>query len=565
MVSAPLKDALLSRGTMHVYDSLGSSEAVGFGVALTTAPGQGETARFRLGPNARLLASPTTTATSSPARARSVCSRCTRRARSATTRTPPAARRRSAMIDGRLHAIPGDQATARRRRHPHAPRARLELHQLRRREDLAGGGRGGAEGAPRRRATRSCSACPTTSGASSSPRSSRPRGDRPPGRRRARRRGSARASRVTSGRAASCSPTRSAAYDRSASPTTSGPAVRSTATLSYSSQHTRCSRTSAAARAVSSCTKKCVPGTVTSGDAGAFGLRRRTCRRAGRCRRRTTTVTSAVERREVLERRGRAVGTRAALEEPRLDLGRAGELHLPVGPVAEPPAARSPPAPRAPSRSAADGSRTTPAPSPGRPTPHGACGPWPTCGSRHPAPGSPRPTASRSASHSSSFRTSPGRSRSTRIPVPPPERLARGATTSSSPRWSSMATTSPAAATNAARPRPTTARRWCRGPAGRSRSAGSRPAARRASGSNTPAQNPLGCRSTSGGPSPPQSSAPMVSPSCSTDHALRRRRTVGMPSGARYRTLADRSDSPTPRAIGYPAGHADRSRNPLAL
>ena len=56
MVSAPLKDALLSRGTMHVYDSLGSSEAVGFGVALTTAPGQSETARFTLGPNARLLA-----------------------------------------------------------------------------------------------------------------------------------------------------------------------------------------------------------------------------------------------------------------------------------------------------------------------------------------------------------------------------------------------------------------------------------------------------------------------------------------------------------------------------
>jgi fatty-acyl-CoA synthase len=56
MVSAPLKDALLSRGTMHVYDSLGSSEAVGFGVALTTGPGQSETARFTLGPNARLLA-----------------------------------------------------------------------------------------------------------------------------------------------------------------------------------------------------------------------------------------------------------------------------------------------------------------------------------------------------------------------------------------------------------------------------------------------------------------------------------------------------------------------------
>jgi fatty-acyl-CoA synthase len=40
---------------MHVYDSLGSSEAVGFGVALTTGPGQSETARFTLGPNARLL------------------------------------------------------------------------------------------------------------------------------------------------------------------------------------------------------------------------------------------------------------------------------------------------------------------------------------------------------------------------------------------------------------------------------------------------------------------------------------------------------------------------------
>jgi fatty-acyl-CoA synthase len=56
MVSAPLKDALLSRGSMHVYDSLGSSEAVGFGVAMTTGPGQSETARFALGPNARLLA-----------------------------------------------------------------------------------------------------------------------------------------------------------------------------------------------------------------------------------------------------------------------------------------------------------------------------------------------------------------------------------------------------------------------------------------------------------------------------------------------------------------------------
>jgi acyl-CoA synthetase (AMP-forming)/AMP-acid ligase II len=55
MVSAEMKDAMLARGKMHVYDSLGSSEAVGFGIAVTSAPGESETARFRLGPNARLI------------------------------------------------------------------------------------------------------------------------------------------------------------------------------------------------------------------------------------------------------------------------------------------------------------------------------------------------------------------------------------------------------------------------------------------------------------------------------------------------------------------------------
>ena len=55
MVNATLKDALLSRGRMGFYDSLGSSEAVGFGLALTTAPGEHTTARFVLGPRARVL------------------------------------------------------------------------------------------------------------------------------------------------------------------------------------------------------------------------------------------------------------------------------------------------------------------------------------------------------------------------------------------------------------------------------------------------------------------------------------------------------------------------------
>ena len=55
MVSAEMKDAMLTRGQMHIYDSLGSSEAVGFGIAVTRETGEAETARFRLGPNARLI------------------------------------------------------------------------------------------------------------------------------------------------------------------------------------------------------------------------------------------------------------------------------------------------------------------------------------------------------------------------------------------------------------------------------------------------------------------------------------------------------------------------------
>ena len=111
MVSAPVKDALLSRGTMHVYDSLGSSEAVGFGVALTTGPGQGETARFRLGPNARLLVAADRDDDVAPGSrdvgVLAVHTSCAigyyrDPARSATT---------FRMIDGKLHAIPGDQAT----------------------------------------------------------------------------------------------------------------------------------------------------------------------------------------------------------------------------------------------------------------------------------------------------------------------------------------------------------------------------------------------------------------------------------------------------------------------
>jgi len=110
MVSAPLKDALLSRGTMHVYDSLGSSEAVGFGVALTTAAGEGETARFRIGPNARLLVAADRDDEVEPGSGRvgvlAVHTSCATGYYKDPARTAATFR----VIDGRLHAIPGDQA-----------------------------------------------------------------------------------------------------------------------------------------------------------------------------------------------------------------------------------------------------------------------------------------------------------------------------------------------------------------------------------------------------------------------------------------------------------------------
>jgi len=109
MVSAPLKDALLSRGTMHVYDSLGSSEAVGFGVALTTAPGEGETARFKLGPNARLLDEHDRDVVpgSGEVGVLAVHTSCAIGYYQDPVRSAATFRE----IDGRLHAIPGDHAT----------------------------------------------------------------------------------------------------------------------------------------------------------------------------------------------------------------------------------------------------------------------------------------------------------------------------------------------------------------------------------------------------------------------------------------------------------------------
>ena len=107
--SAPLKDALLSRGTMHVYDSLGSSEAVGFGVALTTGPGQSETGGFKLGPNARLLTADDRDVVpgSGEAGVLAVHTSCA----VAYYKDPERSAITFRSIDGTPHAMPGDYAT----------------------------------------------------------------------------------------------------------------------------------------------------------------------------------------------------------------------------------------------------------------------------------------------------------------------------------------------------------------------------------------------------------------------------------------------------------------------
>jgi 3-oxocholest-4-en-26-oate---CoA ligase len=109
MVHAQLKDALLSRGTMHFYDSLGSTEAVGFGFARTSTPGSAETARFTLGPNARLLTADDRDVArgSGEAGVLAVCRSTGFAYYGDAARTAQTFRE----LDGVLYAMPGDWAT----------------------------------------------------------------------------------------------------------------------------------------------------------------------------------------------------------------------------------------------------------------------------------------------------------------------------------------------------------------------------------------------------------------------------------------------------------------------
>ncbi|HEX6311077.1 MAG TPA: AMP-binding protein, partial [Acidimicrobiia bacterium] len=55
MWSAPVKDALMSRQPMICYDSLGSSEGVGFANSISAPGGETRTAKFTIGPHATVL------------------------------------------------------------------------------------------------------------------------------------------------------------------------------------------------------------------------------------------------------------------------------------------------------------------------------------------------------------------------------------------------------------------------------------------------------------------------------------------------------------------------------
>ena len=83
-------------------------------------------------------------------------------------------------VDGARYVMPGDFATVEADGIGHPARTRLGGHQLGRREDLPRGGRVGGPLAPRRAATPSWSAPPTSAGARRSPPSSSPGGQHGP-------------------------------------------------------------------------------------------------------------------------------------------------------------------------------------------------------------------------------------------------------------------------------------------------------------------------------------------------------------------------------------------------
>ena len=150
MWSEETKQGLLRHHpAMLLVDAFSSSEALGMGQSVSTAGGhvddrQVRARRERPGHHRRR---PRRRAR---ARARSGGSRSAASSPSATTRTRRSRRRTFVEIRRRPLLDARRLRHGRGRRHAHAARPRLGVHQHRRREGLPRGGRGGAEDAPRR-------------------------------------------------------------------------------------------------------------------------------------------------------------------------------------------------------------------------------------------------------------------------------------------------------------------------------------------------------------------------------------------------------------------------------
>ena len=282
---------------MSFYDSLGSSEAVGFGLALTTAPGEAATARFRLGPDARVLNADGRDVVPGSGEAGMLA--VAESTAIGYYKDPERTAATFREIDGRPYAVPGDWAmphddgtitllgrgsgcinTGGEKVWPEEVEEVLKQH-----PDVVDAV---VVGVPDDEWGEIVAA--VVARAATNPRTP-PRSAS----------GSARASPATSGRGGSSSSTRCSGR-RSARPTTCGPAVRSPRPDTH---HTRCSSTSAAAR-VSSWTKKCVPATSTRSPPARLRLAGN-MPPGGRSRR-SHDGDVAVERRKVLERAARASG-----------------------------------------------------------------------------------------------------------------------------------------------------------------------------------------------------------------------------------------------------------------
>ena len=151
MWSPQVKQALLEE-LPHalLYDSFGSSEAVGFGAELTTKQSTIALGKFRIGPNCKVF-TPDGQARSRPAAARPATSRAAGPIPLGYYKDEKKSAETFKTYQGRRWSIPGDWCTVNADGTIVLLGRGSVVHQHRRREGLPRRSRGGAEDAPRRR------------------------------------------------------------------------------------------------------------------------------------------------------------------------------------------------------------------------------------------------------------------------------------------------------------------------------------------------------------------------------------------------------------------------------